>query len=97
MSGRLQSFGQTVWLQIAAAKVEDPMFISTLLFLGTTLNSIELPSAMSRDAKTVTEWNFLRIIPCHGDVIEKEGKMVWRDVQGFIGLNDACRCIISPM
>jgi hypothetical protein len=31
-------------------------------------------SAMARDAKTVAGWDFERIIPCHGDVIEGKGK-----------------------
>ncbi|KAJ7698673.1 hypothetical protein B0H17DRAFT_1328552 [Mycena rosella] len=35
------------------------------------------PSAMKRDVKTVANWDFSRIIPCHGDVIEADGKMVW--------------------
>ncbi|CAE6370683.1 unnamed protein product [Rhizoctonia solani] len=35
------------------------------------------PSAMSRDAKTVAGWDFDRIIPCHGDVIESGGKAAW--------------------
>ncbi|KAF8217781.1 hypothetical protein K438DRAFT_1925147 [Mycena galopus ATCC 62051] len=39
----------------------------------------EDPIAMKRDAQTVADWNFVRIIPCHGDVIEAEGKMVWRE------------------
>lgn len=33
--------------------------------------------AMARDAKTVAGWDFDRIIPCHGDVIEKGGKAAW--------------------
>ncbi|KAI0031317.1 hypothetical protein K488DRAFT_79119 [Vararia minispora EC-137] len=36
------------------------------------------PEAMKRDAKTVSEWDFERIIPCHGDVIEKDGKIAWQ-------------------
>ncbi|KAJ8519425.1 hypothetical protein ONZ45_g3637 [Pleurotus djamor] len=35
-------------------------------------------AAMRRDAKTVDGWDFERIIPCHGDVIETEGKKAWR-------------------
>jgi len=34
--------------------------------------------AMKRDAKIVAGWDFERIIPCHGDVIEKDGKAAWR-------------------
>ncbi|KAJ6532689.1 hypothetical protein DFH09DRAFT_1181968 [Mycena vulgaris] len=37
------------------------------------------PVAMKRDAKIVADWDFSRIIPCHGDVIEENGKMVWRE------------------
>jgi len=35
--------------------------------------------AMKRDAKIVAAWDFERIIPCHGDVIEKDGKKAWTD------------------
>ncbi|KAJ7201698.1 hypothetical protein GGX14DRAFT_464735 [Mycena pura] len=34
-------------------------------------------AAMRRDVKTVANWNFTRIIPCHGDVIETGGKQAW--------------------
>ncbi|THH13984.1 hypothetical protein EW146_g6295 [Bondarzewia mesenterica] len=34
--------------------------------------------AMKRDARTVAGWDFNRIIPCHGDVIEKDGNKAWR-------------------
>ncbi|TFY81170.1 hypothetical protein EWM64_g2841 [Hericium alpestre] len=34
--------------------------------------------AMKRDVKTVASWDFERIIPCHGDVIEKDGNKAWR-------------------
>ncbi|KZT08018.1 uncharacterized protein LAESUDRAFT_724492 [Laetiporus sulphureus 93-53] len=33
--------------------------------------------AMKRDVKTVAGWDFERIIPCHGDVIEKDAKAAW--------------------
>jgi len=33
--------------------------------------------AMIRDAKTVAGWDFERLIPCHGDVIEGRGKEAW--------------------
>lgn len=36
--------------------------------------------AMKRDAKTVAGWDFNRIIPCHGDVIETEGNKAWKNV-----------------
>jgi len=35
--------------------------------------------AMKRDVKTVAGWDFERIIPCHGDVIEKDGNKAWRE------------------
>jgi len=36
-------------------------------------------AAMKRDAKTVAGWDFERIIPCHGDVIETNAKQAWKD------------------
>jgi len=39
--------------------------------------------AMRRDAKTVAGWDFEKIIPCHGDVIEREAKQAWRNVYKF--------------
>ncbi|KIY45091.1 hypothetical protein FISHEDRAFT_67180 [Fistulina hepatica ATCC 64428] len=33
---------------------------------------------MRNDVKKVTSWNFDRIIPCHGDVIETGGKEAWK-------------------
>ncbi|KAG8717956.1 hypothetical protein FRC09_013382 [Ceratobasidium sp. 395] len=36
-------------------------------------------TAMARDARTVAGWDFDRIIPCHGDVIEKGGNAAWRE------------------
>ena len=36
-------------------------------------------AAMARDAKTVAGWDFDRIIPCHGDVIETGGNAAWRE------------------
>ncbi|EJF63626.1 hypothetical protein DICSQDRAFT_101499 [Dichomitus squalens LYAD-421 SS1] len=35
--------------------------------------------AMKRDVKAVAGWDFERIIPCHGDVIEKDGKAAWKE------------------
>ncbi|TCD67126.1 hypothetical protein EIP91_000466 [Steccherinum ochraceum] len=34
--------------------------------------------AMKRDVKTTLGWDFERIIPCHGDVIEKDAKAAWK-------------------
>ncbi|KZV76833.1 hypothetical protein PENSPDRAFT_679849 [Peniophora sp. CONT] len=36
------------------------------------------PEAMTRDARTVAGWDFGRVIPCHGDVIETRGNDAWR-------------------
>ncbi|KAF8828244.1 hypothetical protein HHX47_DHR4000713 [Lentinula edodes] len=35
--------------------------------------------AMRRDAKIVREWDFERIIMCHGDVIETGGQRAWEE------------------
>ncbi|KZO89967.1 hypothetical protein CALVIDRAFT_507386 [Calocera viscosa TUFC12733] len=43
-------------------------------FLNTTT---EDKVAMARDAKIVAAWDFERVIPCHGDVIEGKGKEAW--------------------
>ncbi|KXN86658.1 hypothetical protein AN958_09836 [Leucoagaricus sp. SymC.cos] len=40
-------------------------------------------AAMKRDAKTVASWDFERIIPCHGDVIEGKGKDAWLNTYKF--------------
>jgi len=40
-------------------------------------------TAMSRDAKTVASWDFHRIIPCHGDVIEVDGNKAWQTAYGM--------------
>jgi len=44
--------------------------------------------AMKRDAKTVASWDFERIIPCHGDVIEQRGKEAWLNVYKFFLQSD---------
>ncbi|RXW22217.1 hypothetical protein EST38_g3630 [Candolleomyces aberdarensis] len=36
--------------------------------------------AMRRDARRVSDWDFKRIIPCHGDVIENDAKTAWDTV-----------------
>ncbi|KAI0684510.1 hypothetical protein BC835DRAFT_1422256 [Cytidiella melzeri] len=35
--------------------------------------------AMKRDLKTIKAWDFDRIIPCHGDVIENNGKAAFEE------------------
>ncbi|PBK80535.1 hypothetical protein ARMGADRAFT_1056159 [Armillaria gallica] len=39
--------------------------------------------AMKKAANTVDGWDFQRIIPCHGDVIEKDAKQAWKDAYKF--------------
>ncbi|GLB39061.1 hypothetical protein LshimejAT787_0602230 [Lyophyllum shimeji] len=39
--------------------------------------------AMRRDAKTVAGWDFEKIIPCHGDVIERDAKKAWEEAFKF--------------
>lgn len=34
---------------------------------------------MTRDVAVVSAWDFDRLIPCHGDVIETGAKQVWLD------------------
>lgn len=41
------------------------------------------PFATRRDAKAVQEWGFERIIPCHGDVVEKDAKKAWEKAYRF--------------
>ncbi|KZS99071.1 hypothetical protein SISNIDRAFT_472105 [Sistotremastrum niveocremeum HHB9708] len=36
-------------------------------------------AAMKKEATTVANWDFDRIIPCHGDVIETDGNKAWRE------------------
>ncbi|KAI0313890.1 hypothetical protein OF83DRAFT_1165416 [Amylostereum chailletii] len=40
--------------------------------------------AMKRDAKTVADWDFDRIIMCHGEVIETGGNKAWRSAYRLI-------------
>ena len=35
-------------------------------------------SAFNKSIAAIDKWDFERIIPCHGDVIEKEGKGIFR-------------------
>ncbi|KAI0336653.1 hypothetical protein GY45DRAFT_1376877 [Cubamyces sp. BRFM 1775] len=39
-------------------------------------------AAMIRDARKVYEWDFVRFIPCHGDVIETNAKEAWKAAFG---------------
>src|SRR5271154_580210 len=36
--------------------------------------------AMKRDVKVVSEWDFDRLVPCHGDVMETGAKQYWNDL-----------------
>ena len=47
-----------------------------LAMVGLTFESL---SAMKRDVQTVAEWDFARIIPCHGDVLDSDVKRIWLD------------------
>jgi len=38
------------------------------------------PEAAKKDATTVTGWDFDTVIPCHGDVVETNGKAAWQSV-----------------
>ncbi|KAL7408882.1 hypothetical protein BDY24DRAFT_372829 [Mrakia frigida] len=37
-----------------------------------------------KDASVVASWDFTRIIPCHGEVIEKDGKTAWNKAYGAL-------------
>jgi hypothetical protein len=37
-------------------------------------------NAFNQSVARINKWGFERIVPCHGDVIEKEGKSVWEKV-----------------
>ncbi|KAJ6107824.1 hypothetical protein N7523_009147 [Penicillium sp. IBT 18751x] len=39
--------------------------------------------AFTASVKRIGQWDFDRIIPCHGDVIETNGKGVWQDVMAW--------------
>jgi len=41
---------------------------------------VEDKAAMKRDVKTVADWDFTRIIPCHGPVIETGAKQAWLEL-----------------
>jgi len=43
--------------------------------------------AMKRDATTVANWDFKRVIPCHGDVIENYGNVAWREAYKAFQIN----------
>ncbi|GAA5991406.1 hypothetical protein JCM11641_004622 [Rhodosporidiobolus odoratus] len=60
--------------------------LSSALAPGTTAHQRFLRHMLSKDhkemerqARRVSAWDFDRIIPCHGDVIETEGKKAWND------------------
>lgn len=38
---------------------------------------------MRRDAKKVAQWQIVRIIPCHGDVLEGDGNDAWNSVYAW--------------
>ncbi|KAK0192105.1 hypothetical protein F5146DRAFT_1038348 [Armillaria mellea] len=45
--------------------------------------SNHLQGPMKKAANTVDGWDFVRIIPCHGDVIERDAKQAWKDAYKF--------------
>jgi hypothetical protein len=40
-------------------------------------------SEFTASVKRIANWDFDRIIPCHGDVIETNGKSAWQDVMAW--------------
>ena len=36
-----------------------------------------------RDARIVSGWDFDRLIPCHGEVVETGGKKLWNDAYAW--------------
>jgi hypothetical protein len=71
--------------QFSKSSSSASSFLTNSLHPGTWLHSKLIGSlvadkeAMKRDVKTVLGWGFERIIPCHGDVIEKDAEKAWRD------------------
>jgi len=39
--------------------------------------------SFNQSVARINEWNFERIVACHGDVIEGEGKSIWAKVFGW--------------
>ncbi|KAG1769346.1 hypothetical protein EDD22DRAFT_948953 [Suillus occidentalis] len=58
----------------AHGNIKPDSWIQRAIIKGITINA----EAMRRDATTVANWDFDRIIPCHGDVIETDGNKMWR-------------------
>ncbi|KAG1795329.1 uncharacterized protein HD556DRAFT_379838 [Suillus plorans] len=56
--------------------IKPDSWIHRAIINNTTVDA----KAMRRDATTVANWDFDRIIPCHGDVIETDGNKMWRDL-----------------
>jgi len=63
------------FLGIGGLKIGPKSWIYPRLLWSQGTNKEE----MKRDVKTVSGWDFDRIIPCHGDVIETGGKQAWND------------------
>ncbi|KAF9239306.1 hypothetical protein BU15DRAFT_74724 [Melanogaster broomeanus] len=64
---------------IPQAKLKPDSWAHQKVIQGVTIDV----EAMKRDARTVASWDFDRIIPCHGDVIERDGNKAWRDAYKF--------------
>lgn len=58
----------------AHGNIKPDSWIHRAIIKGVAVNA----EAMRRDATTVANWDFDRIIPCHGDVIETDGNQSWR-------------------
>jgi glyoxylase-like metal-dependent hydrolase (beta-lactamase superfamily II) len=65
------------WLPIFGFGLQPDSAIQKFAVTNGMAKDVE---AMKRDAKAVAAWDFDRIIPCHGDVIEKFGKKAWEQV-----------------
>jgi hypothetical protein len=72
-------FEPSSWLhaKFSASKSEDKVLV--LFRIVTSFSYLPSSRAMKRDVKTVADWDFQRIIPCHGDVIETGAKQAWHD------------------
>ena len=40
-------------------------------------------ASFNRSVQAMDKWDFDRIIPCHGDIIESGGKGVFRNIMGW--------------
>lgn len=66
----------TSMFNYSGAATGDPTWHRRLLWYGIAIDRKSFNESVSKIAK----WDFERIIPCHGDVVETNGKSVFRDV-----------------